>query len=91
MLRGWGNFYRHAWGAKRVFTAVDRHVWCTILRWLRKKHPQVAMRELRRQYGWYRPRQRMLRWHDNGVVPVPLASLRVVRYQQGADPGPAYA
>ena len=58
---------------------------------LRKKHPQTAMRELKKQYGWCRPRQRMLRWHDNGVVPMPLASLRVVRYQQGADPGPTYA
>lgn len=91
VLRGWGNFYRHAWGAKRVFTAVDHHVWCTILRWLRKKHPRTAVRDLKRQYGWYRPRQRMLRWHDNGVVPMPLSSIRVVRYQQGADPGPSYA
>jgi RNA-directed DNA polymerase len=91
VLRGWGNFYRHAWGAKRVFTAVDHHVWCTILRWLRKKHPNTAMRDLKKQYGWYRPRQRMLRWHDNGVVPAPLASIRVVRYQQGSDPGPTYA
>jgi RNA-directed DNA polymerase len=23
LLRGWGNFYRHAWGAKRIFSAVD--------------------------------------------------------------------
>lgn len=23
----WGNFYRHAWGAKRVFTAIDHYVW----------------------------------------------------------------
>jgi len=55
------------------------------------QHPQTAMRDLKKQYGWYRPRQRMLRWHDNGVVPMPLATLRVVHYQQGADPGPTYA
>ena len=91
VLRGWRNFYRHAWGAKRAFTAVNHHVWCTILRWLRKKHPRTVVRDLKRQYGWYRPRQRMLRWRDNGVVPMPLSSIRVVRYQQGADPGPSYA
>ena len=27
ILRGWDNFYRHAWGAKRVFTAIDHYVW----------------------------------------------------------------
>jgi len=36
MLRGWCNFYRHAWGAKRIFTAQDNYLWWTILRWLRK-------------------------------------------------------
>ena len=91
VLSGWGNFYRHAWGAKRVFAAIDHHVWWTILRWLRKKHPRVSVRALRKQYGWHRPRQRTLRWSAGGVVPMPLTSLRVVRYQQGADPGPAYA
>ena len=91
VLSGWGHFYRHAWGAKRVFAAIDHHVWWTILRWLRKKHRHVAMRALRKQYGWHRPRQRMLRWHEGGVVPMSLTSIRVVRYQQGADPGPMYA
>ena len=33
-LRGWGNFYRHAWGAKRVFQSLAHHVWWTIFRWL---------------------------------------------------------
>ncbi|HEX8112999.1 MAG TPA: group II intron maturase-specific domain-containing protein, partial [Kofleriaceae bacterium] len=41
ILRGWANFYRHAWGAKQVFCANDHYVWWTILRWLRKKHPQT--------------------------------------------------
>jgi hypothetical protein len=38
MLRGWCNFYRHAWGAKHVFSAIDHYVWWTIFRWLKKKH-----------------------------------------------------
>jgi RNA-directed DNA polymerase len=46
VLRGWGNFYRHAWGAKRIFAAIDHHVWWTILRWLRKKHPDTRRRDL---------------------------------------------
>ena len=27
LLRGWCTFYRHAWGAKRVFTSMDHYVW----------------------------------------------------------------
>jgi RNA-directed DNA polymerase len=34
VLRGWANFYRHAWGAKRVFVANDHYVCWTIFRWL---------------------------------------------------------
>jgi group II intron reverse transcriptase/maturase len=40
ILRGWCNFYRHAWGAKKVFAGLDYYVWWAVLRWLQKKHPQ---------------------------------------------------
>ncbi len=91
LLRGWGNFYRHAWGAKRVFAGIDNHVWWTIQRWLVKKHPDTPINQIAKQYGWHKPRQRALRWRDGDTVPVPLAAIRVVRYHQGADPGPHYA
>jgi group II intron reverse transcriptase/maturase len=91
ILRGWGNFYRHAWGAKRVFTGIDNYVWWTIKRWLHKKHPDTKMDQLASQYGWHKPRQKALRWRDGDTVPVPLAAIRVVRYSQGMDPGPHYA
>ena len=26
-LMGWANFYRHAWGAKKVFATMDWYVW----------------------------------------------------------------
>jgi group II intron reverse transcriptase/maturase len=91
ILRGWGSFYRHAWGAKRVFVAIDHHVWWTILRWLRKKHPNARMRDIAKQYGWHKPRQRTLRWRDGDMQPMSLSAIRVVRYQQGSDPGPVYA
>lgn len=91
VLRGWGYFYRHAWGASRVFAALDNYVWWTILRWLRKRHPKVRMRDLAQQYGWHKPRQRALKWRDGGLVPLPLAAIRVVPYMVGTDPGPGYA
>jgi hypothetical protein len=91
VLRGWGNFYRHAWGAKRVFTGIDNYLWWTIKRWLRKKHPDTGMNELAAQYGWHKPRQKALRWRDGATVPVALAAIRVVPYHPGGDPGPHYA
>jgi hypothetical protein len=57
-LRGRGNFYRHAWGAKRVFTALDNYVWWTIERWLHMKHPDFQMDAIASQYGWHVPRQK---------------------------------
>ena len=58
VLHGWGNFYRHAWGAKRVFAGIDHYVWWTIKRWLHKKQPDTRMDQLAAQYGWHKPRQR---------------------------------
>jgi len=90
ILRGWGNFYRHAWGAKRVFSGIDNYLWWTIIRWLRKKHPDTKMDQLAAQYGWHKPRQRSLRWRDGATVPVALAAIRVAPYRLGS-PGPHYA
>jgi len=91
VLRGWGNFYRHAWGAKRLFASLDHYVWWTIYRWLRKKHPHTRMRDLAKQYGWHKPRRATLHWRDNGVVPASLAPLRVEHYRLAAERGPTYA
>lgn len=91
LLLGWASFYRHAWGAKRVFASHDNHVWWTILRWFRKKHPSTPMKVLAKQYGWHRPRRRAMRWRDDGVVPALQSAVRVSPYFAGSDPGPAYA
>jgi len=91
VLRGWANFYRHAWGAKRVFAAVDHHVWLTIQRWLRKKHPKTPMRTLYKLYGWRKPRGRMLRWKDGDTAPFPLATVPVAPYRLAWQRTPAFA
>ena len=91
VLRGWGNFYRHAWGAKHVFASLDHHVWWTILRWLKKRHPRSRIRDLAHQYGWHQSRRRSLRWRDGDVVPTALVNLRVKPYHLGDERGPIYA
>jgi hypothetical protein len=91
LLRGWGHFYRHAWGAKRVFTAMDHYVWWTILRWLRKKHrPDVTMKRLRGRYGWRKPGGRMLRWRDGSIVPFEMARIPVGQFKLGWQKDPDF-
>lgn len=91
VLRGWGNFYRHSWGAKQVFAALDHHVWWTILRWLKKRHPNARIRDLVQQYGWHVPRRKSLRWRDGSVVPTLLHTVGVGPYRLWNERGPSYA
>jgi RNA-directed DNA polymerase len=90
-LRGWGNFYRHAWGAKKVFSAIDHYVWWTILRWLKKKHPRLPMKRLAARYGWKKPGGKMLRWKDGASIPIALSSIQVKPYRLAWERSPDYA
>jgi RNA-directed DNA polymerase len=77
VLRGWANFYRHAWGAKHVFYSLDNYVWWTIARWLKKKHQGAPWKYLRARYGWHSPGRRSTHWRDGKVVPYELGRVTV--------------
>jgi len=49
ILRGWANYYRTV-VSKRVFTGRGNYLWESSWRWARKKHPQVAHKELAARY-----------------------------------------
>lgn len=95
LVRGWCNFYRHAWGAKRVFAAIDHHAWHTVLRWLRKKHQKVAVRQLLRMYG--DTRRRTITWREGptalfrassvAVAPFEMHQLRPPHFAAHGEPG----
>jgi len=87
LLRGWGNYYRHAWGAKRVFARLDNYVWWTIFRWLKKRHPRVSMRRLFAQYGKRNPSG----WRDGGQTCFRMASLTVGQFKMGSLRSPCFA
>lgn len=89
LLRGWANFYRHAWGAKHVFNAIDNYVWWTIFRWLQKKHPTTAKKKLCQLYGERGP-EGGLRWQDKGIRPFRTTAIRVRRFMGRIKP-PAFA
>jgi group II intron reverse transcriptase/maturase len=76
LLAGWSSFYRHAWGAKRVFSSLDSFVWWTIARWLRRKYDRASWAALARQHGWWGPRGG-LNWQDNAIRPFVMARRRV--------------
>jgi group II intron reverse transcriptase/maturase len=91
MLRGWSAYYRHAWGAKRIFSALDSHVWWTIRRWLRAKHENVNMQRLHARYGWRKPGGRTWRWRDGDTVPFEMVFQRVERYRHAWMKTPDFA
>jgi group II intron reverse transcriptase/maturase len=90
MLRGWANFYRHAWGAKKVLNALDHYVWWTIARWLRKKH-RLSLKRLYPRYGWKKAGGRALRWRDGDVRVFEMSSVRVEQYMLGWMRDPYFA
>jgi RNA-directed DNA polymerase len=80
LLQGWSNFYRHAWGAKKVFAFVDKYVWWTIWRWLRKKHRRAPAAVLARRYGRRGPRGGT-RWRDGDIETFLMSRRRVEPYR----------
>jgi RNA-directed DNA polymerase len=69
LLRGWSAFYRHAWGAKRVFCSADYYAWWTVFRWLRKKHQHTSVKALKSLYPPSKERgTRKGQWHHQGVT-----------------------
>ena len=90
LLRGWGYFYRHAWGAKHVFRALDHYVWWTIFRWLRKKHRDMPKKKLFRTYGARGPRGG-IRWRDGGISPFQTSAIRVQHFKLGWLTPPDFA
>ena len=83
ILRGWGHFYRHAWGAKRVFRSLDNYCWHTILRWLRKKHSRIKIDLLIARYGERAPGKRSVRWREDSSELFSIGRIRVEQFRLG--------
>jgi group II intron reverse transcriptase/maturase len=81
ILRGWGNFYRHCYGAHDVFSHVDWYVWDRIWRWLKKKHPKAGIRKLRARYRRRSVKGRRKTWAEGGDEQFFTNSLKVERFR----------
>ena len=92
LLRGWSAFYRHAWGAKRVFGSLDYYAWWTVFRWIRKKHPRVSVKKLKVLYPPSKQRgARSGQWHHRGVTLFISARTQVGPYWLASTRPPQFA
>jgi len=74
VLRGWAGYFHYA-AAKRTFAYLGNYVWRRVVGWLRKKHPRLTWKQIRRRYfGKDRIQER-------GIVLYNPASMRVQRYR----------
>ncbi len=91
ILRGWSYFYRHACGAKTVFSSLDYYVWWTVFRWLRKKHQHTPVKTLRKLYQSKDRGIRRGQWHHRGVTLFISAKTRVGPYRRASARRPLFA
>ena len=64
VLRGWTNYHRHG-ASKRCFVYLDHYLWWRVVRWLRKKHPGLTWKQVKRRYwghDWTSPEGVRLYW-----------------------------
>lgn len=74
VLRGWAAYFRYA-AAKRTFSYLGYYTWWRVVNWLRKKHPRMTWKQIRRRYFGKDQIQ------DRGIVLYNPAAMRVERYR----------
>jgi len=74
VLRGWTTYFRHG-SSSATFDYLRAFTWRRVVCWLRRKHPRISWKELRRRYlpGW---------WPTQGAVRMfNPAAVTIVRYR----------
>jgi RNA-directed DNA polymerase len=70
LLKGWAGYFRYA-AAKRTLSYLGHYVWGRVVRWLRKKHPRLTWKRLRRRYfGTGSVNQQAIGLHNPVTTPV---------------------
>jgi RNA-directed DNA polymerase len=83
VLRGWTNYHRHG-ASSKTFSYLSAFTWRRVWIWLRHKHPNATVKELRRRYlpGWW-PTQDEARLFKPDAV-----AIRRYRYRGAAIASP---
>jgi RNA-directed DNA polymerase len=74
VLRGWAAYFRWT-AAKRTFAYLGYYAWWRVIRWLRKKHPRLTWKQVRRRY-YGKDRIRA-----GGLILYNPATMRILRYR----------
>lgn len=49
ILRGWANYYRTV-TSKKIFSSMDKYLWNSSFKWIRRKHRKLGVKELLKLY-----------------------------------------
>ena len=74
VLRGWAGYFRYG-VSKRTFAYVGYYAWWRMIGWIRRKHPRLGWKQLRRRYYGAD------RICEDGIVLYNPAKMRVERYR----------
>lgn len=74
VLRGWAAYFRYG-VSKRTFSYLGWYAWWRLLLWIRRKHPHLTWKQLRRRYYGTD------RITEGGIVLYNPARMRVERYR----------
>jgi RNA-directed DNA polymerase len=84
VLRGWAAYFRYG-ASKKTFAYLGWYAWWRLLYWIRRKHPHLTWKQLRRRYYGAD------RIKEDGLVLYNPAKMRVERYRfRGAQIGTPY-
>jgi len=92
ILRGWGYYYRHCIGAKRILVRLDWYVWTRLWLWMRGKHAGTSRRKL---YATWCPPSRefpgLRVWTEGGVEQYQMRRIPVLQYRLNWMKSPDFA
>jgi RNA-directed DNA polymerase len=74
ILRGWAAYFRYG-ASKRTFSYLGYYAWWRMIHWIRRKHPGLRWKQMRRRYYGAE------RIAENGLTLYNPATMRVERYR----------
>jgi RNA-directed DNA polymerase len=74
VLRGWAAYYRYG-ASKRTFAYLGWYAWWRVIQWIRRKHPHLTWKQIRRRYYGAD------RITENGITLYNPAKMKVERYR----------
>ena len=91
LLRGYGNFYRHCTGGKRILLSLDWYVGGRLLRWMRKKYPEARASKIFCSLRQSAAHPACKVWQDEREEQFLMGYISVQRFRLGRMRRPDYA